>query len=384
MVEHSIFVGGKTVNFYRNFKIIFLACVVTFFGLGLLAATPQITDDSLIGYPHPSATPCFSGSRLEKAIVAENLLQKMTGITFNTVRADFDMSSVYKGSKLTEFYVKLAQAVKAHDCVFDKGDIKVDSYVHVIQALAYHTYKIDPAETIPEWLKPGKFIAVLAGSDNDNEIVITLNNYGFVFHRCEADPNTYGSRPPPPTSHCPPLMNSVAFVPVDQFLKNTTGFDHFLMTTLKAFGSIGLIVTSNLSYALASPIAQTTLAIVSPTPLSDYEMEYEVDKVVQQTVEMGNLREQKRKMNSDGHDKNIFLVTRWFPNMTYEELKAGLRANIEKILTEDFDKMDALKHDPTNMHEIDSAMMIQERQFRYEVEQQLLKAQRHEQIKKKL
>ena len=361
------------MNFSRNLKILCFVCGVILCGAKLLADNVQVTDDSLISYPHPSATPCFSGDRLAKAIAAENLLQKITGITFNKVRADFDMSSIYKGSKLTEFYVELAQAVKARNCVFDKGNVKVDSYVHVIQALAYHSYKIEPTETIPEWLKPGKFIAVLAGSDSDNEIVITLNKYGFVFHKCEADPNTYGSKPPPPTSHCPPLMNSVAFVPVDQFLKNTTGFDHFLMTTLKAFGSIGLIVTSNLSYALASPVAQTALAVANPTPLSDYEMEYEVDKVVQQTVEMGNLRDQKRKMNHKGYDNNTFLVTRWFPNMTYAELKSGLRANIENILTEDFSKLDALKHDPTNMYEIDSAMMIQEREFRYDVEQQRLK-----------
>jgi len=318
-------------------------------------ADVQVPDDFVLGNPHPSTTLCFSGNKLARAVAAENLVQQISGISFSQQRADFPMSSKFQGQNLAAFYVALAQAIRARGCMFDRGDVNVETYVNVLRSLVFHAHKIEQNKDIPDWLKPRKFEAVLWAADSENKIVIGTTPDGFTFHACEADPNTYRSKPPPPTTDCPPMMASVLVVPVDEFLKSTTGVEHYFMATLKAFSSIGLIITSNLGLAVASPIAQTATTLVNPMPLSQYQMNYSIDETVTEEIKMGNLHQRDVQGDPQASDQS-FVVTRFFPYINYADLKQGLENDIENVLRPDFKKLGVLDRNPYDMSQVDSSM----------------------------
>ncbi|WP_218274432.1 hypothetical protein, partial [Pseudomonas sp. FW305-3-2-15-C-R2A1] len=81
-------------------------------------------------------------------------------------------------------------------------------------------------------------------------IFIETTTSGFVFHACEHDTNTPGNDAPAPTEACPTLFNRSLYVPVDEFLENSSGLQHKVLMVLKSLAATSVIITSNLGLSI--------------------------------------------------------------------------------------------------------------------------------------
>lgn len=296
---------------------------------------------------------CLKGAHSQLDVQASHILLSALGVSHPKLSDTID--SLAPGPARGVFNAKLHQSMETIGCAFD--DIaQFDTVEQVMDAIEIHSYKISPSDT-PKFLRPG-FVAIMAGIDSDNTIVIETTTDGFVFHVCEADPNTFGSKPPAPTPNCQKLLNGSFFIPIDEMLEQTSGLKAAILTVLKAIGSMSIIVTSNLGLTIASPAAQVVSTVIAPDPIASYERDHMVDVATQDMLSMGQRRAGDNPRGEDG-----MVVTRLLP-YSYADLKSAMIDILKSEFKDEYDQLQSYSHDPNDPNILGTPALKMERDFR--------------------
>ena len=306
---------------------------------------------------------CLAGDEKARTKMAQGIFEDLTLECVPEQSSELSVFFKNNSKKNHEFMVKLGVEMKKRGCAFSKK-MDFSTVSETLASISEKTFQLaDPSE-IPSWMQPG-FTAVLAGYDSDSTLVIETSQDGFIFHRCERDDTNPTSVAPPPSLECPLLFNSAVFIPVDRLLLRAGGVKYAVLSVLKAVASVSVVVTSNLGLAAISPIAQTAVNLVNPTPIADLRRDQQVKQAIQDLLEMGNV---KNLDHQDGSPAGISgpggaVVTRLFP-FKYDDMKQAMidvNQGIEKSM---YRQLKMIEKDPENPNMELLPALAMERKFR--------------------